>query len=292
MTDENASAAQISAAQISAAKVTAEVLEAFAGTPDDRLRELLTSLISHLHGFAAETGLTTREWLAGLEFLTAVGQKCDDQRQEFILLSDVLGLSSLVEATNAPAGATESTVLGPFYLPGAPHKQLGESIGRPQDGAATLIRGRVSDVDGKALAGAALDIWQCASNGLYDIQDPDQPPFNLRGIFTTGADGGYSFRTVRPVSYPVPIDGPVGTVFRLTNRHHWRAAHVHVIVRAPGYQAVTTHIFDSANEYNDSDAVFGVRNSLIYEFRAAGPADPEDVTWVVDVDFALARAIG
>jgi len=292
MTDENASAAQISAAQISAAKVTAEVLEAFAGTPDDRLRELLTSLISHLHGFAAETGLTTREWLAGLEFLTAVGQKCDDQRQEFILLSDVLGLSSLVEATNAPAGATESTVLGPFYLPGAPHKQLGESIGRPQDGAATLIRGRVTDVDGTALAGAALDIWQCASNGLYDIQDPDQPPFNLRGIFTTGADGGYSFRTVRPVSYPVPVDGPVGTVFRLTNRHHWRAAHVHAIVSAAGYQAVTTHIFDSGNEYNGSDAVFGVRGSLIHEFRPAGPADPPDVAYVVDVDFVLTPAVG
>jgi protocatechuate 3,4-dioxygenase beta subunit len=297
MTADNSSAANTSAANTSAdntsaAKVTAEVLDAFAGTPDDRVRELLTSLISHVHGFATETGLTTREWMAGLEFLTAVGQKCDDERQEFILLSDVLGLSALVEAANAPAGATEPTVLGPFYLPGAPHKELGESIGRPQDGAATLIRGRVTDVDGTALAGATLDVWQCASNGLYDIQDPDQPPFNLRGVFTTDADGRYWFQTVRPVSYPVPVDGPVGTIFRLTGRHHWRAAHVHAIVSAPSHQAVTTHIFDSANPHNDSDAVFGVRGSLVQEFRPAGPADPPGVSSVVDVDFVLARAVG
>jgi protocatechuate 3,4-dioxygenase beta subunit len=273
-------------------QLTDDVLRAYGDTPDPRLRELLTALVRHLHAFAAETGLTTAEWMAGLRFLTAVGQKCDDERQEFILLSDVLGLSSLVEALNGPEGATESTVLGPFYLPGAPHRELGEAIGRPQDGEPTLIRGRVTDTEGRALAGATLDVWQCASNGLYDIQDPEQPEFNLRGVFTAGADGRYWFRTVRPVSYPVPIDGPVGDVFRLSGRHHWRAAHVHVIVRAPGYEAVTTHIFDSANEYNDSDAVFGVRNSLIHEFRAAGAADPEDVTWVVDVDFALARAIG
>lgn len=292
MTADNARAAQTSADNTSAASITAEVLEAFAGTPDPRVRELLTSLISHLHAFAADTGLTTPEWMAGLEFLTAVGQKCDDQRQEFILLSDVLGLSSLVETLNAPDSATEPTVLGPFYLPGAPRKELGESIGRPQDGEATLVRGRVTSIGGTPIDGATLDVWQCAGNGLYDIQDPDQPPFNLRGVFTTGADGGYSFRTVRPVSYPVPVDGPVGTIFRLTNRHHWRAAHVHAIVGAPGYQAVTTHIFDSANPYNDSDAVFGVRGSLVQEFRPAGPADPPGVAHIVDVDFVLARAVG
>jgi catechol 1,2-dioxygenase len=273
-------------------QLTDDVLRAYGETPDPRLRELLTGLIRHLHAFAAETGLTSREWMAGLEFLTAVGTTCDGERQEFILLSDVLGLSSLVETLNGPEGATESTVLGPFYLPGAPHKELGESIGRPQDGEPTLIRGRVTDTDGKPLASATLDVWQCASNGLYDIQDPEQPPFNLRGVFTTGADGGYSFRTVRPVSYPVPVDGPVGDVFRLSGRHYWRAAHVHAIASAPGYQAVTTHIFDSANEYNDSDAVFGVRGSLIREFKAAGSADPAGVAYVVDVDFALARAVG
>jgi protocatechuate 3,4-dioxygenase beta subunit len=272
--------------------LTDDVLRAYRATPDPRARELLTSLISHLHAFAAETGLTTQEWMAGLRFLTAVGQMCDDQRQEFVLLSDVLGLSSLVETINGPEGATEATVLGPFYLPGAPGRELGAAIGRPADGEPTLIRGRVVDTDGNPLPGATLDVWQCASNGLYDIQDAEQPELNLRGVFVTGADGGYSFRTVRPVSYPVPIDGPVGTIFQLTGRHHWRAAHVHAIVGAPGFESVTTHIFDSANEYNDSDAVFGVRDSLIKEFRPAGPADPADVRFVVDIDFALAKSIG
>ncbi len=197
-----------------AAQLTAEVLRAYAGTPDPRLRDLLTALIRHLHAFAAETGLSTREWMAGLEFLTAVGQKCDPQRQEFILLSDVLGLSSLIESLNAADGATEPTVLGPFYLPGAPRKQSGQQLGRPQDGEPTLIRGRVTATTGEPLPGATLDVWQDASNGLYDIQDPQQPEFNLRGVFTTGADGGYCLRTIRPVSYPVPVDGPVGAIFR------------------------------------------------------------------------------
>ena len=272
------------------AQLTDDVLRAYGETPDPRVRELLTSLIKHLHAFATETGLTTAEWLVGLEFLTAVGHKCDDERQEFILLSDVLGLSSLVESLNAPDGTTEPTVLGPFYLPGAPAKELGAPIGRPQDGEPTLIRGRVTDTDGRPIPGATLDVWQCASNGLYDIQDPEQPEFNLRGVFTTDSEGRYWFRTVRPVSYPVPVDGPVGTIFPVSGRHHWRAAHVHAIVRAPAYQPVTTHIFDAANEYNDSDAVFGVRGSLIQEFRPSGPADPQDVSYVVDVDFVLAAA--
>jgi catechol 1,2-dioxygenase len=150
----------------------------------------------------------------------------------------------------------------------------------------------VTDTDGRPLAGATLDVWQCASNGLYDIQDPGQPPANLRGVFTTGDDGRYRFGAVRPVGYPVPIDGPVGDVFRLSGRSHWRAAHVHVIVSAPGHRPVTTHIFDAANEYLDTDAVFGVRGSLIQEFRPAGPADPSDVAYVVDVDFALAKTVG
>jgi len=275
---------------LSAGQLTAEVLEAYAGTPDPRLRELLSALIRHLHAFATETGLTTQEWMAGIEFLTAVGHKCDPRRQEFILLSDVLGLSSLVEAINAADGATEPTVLGPFYLPGAPRREMGEQIGRMLDGEPTLIRGRVTDTAGKPLAGARLDVWQGNSNGLYDIQDPAQPEFNLRGVFCTGPDGGYSFRTIRPVSYPVPTDGPVGEVFRASGRHNWRAAHVHAIVSAPGHKPVTTHIFDSQNQYLDSDAVFGVRDSLIQEFRPAGPGDPQDVKFVVDVDFVLARS--
>jgi hydroxyquinol 1,2-dioxygenase len=282
----------MNAHDVTAEKLTADVLQAYAGTPDPRLRELLAALIRHLHAFAIETGLTTEEWMAGVQFLTAVGQKCDPERQEFILLSDTLGLSSLVETINAADGATEPTVLGPFYRPGAPHREMGEHIGRQEDGPATLIRGRVTDTAGNPVDGATLDVWQGSGNGLYDIQDPLQPDFNLRGVFTTGPDGGFTFRTSRPVSYPVPIDGPVGDIYRATGRHNYRAAHVHVILSGQGYEPVTTHIFDAANEHLGSDAVFGVRDSLISEFRPAAPDDPPDVEYVVDVAFVLAPATG
>lgn len=270
------------------AELTDDVLKAFRGTPDARLRELISALITHLHAFAVETGLTQQEWMTGLQFLTAVGQKCDDQRQEFVLLSDVLGLSSLVDVINAESGATESTVLGPFYVAGAPRRAMGDHIGRPQDGDPTLVRGRVTDVAGEPLDGAVLDVWQASGHGLYDTQDPEQPAFNLRGVFTTGPDGRYEFRTARPASYPIPTDGPVGGLLRATNRGHWRAAHIHAIVSAPGCRAVTTHIFDAQNPYLESDAVFGVKGSLIRPFRPAGPGDPADVSYVVDMDFALA----
>jgi protocatechuate 3,4-dioxygenase beta subunit len=272
------------------AQLTEQVLAAYAGTPDPRLRELLAALVSHVHAFVTETGLTPEEWLAAVRFLTATGQKCDQERQEFILLSDVLGISSLVDLVNAAEGATESTVLGPFYVPGAPHRAMGEPIGRPQDGSPTLVRGRVTGLHGEPLEGATLDVWQCASNGLYDTQDPGQPPFNLRGVFTTGPEGTYEFRTARPVSYPIPVDGPVGDLLRAAGRHHWRAAHIHAIVSAPGHRGVTTHVFDADNEYLPSDAVFGVKDSLVRKFRAPGPGDPADVSYVVDMDFALAPA--
>lgn len=269
------------------AQLTEHVLDAYSGTPDPRLREILTALISHLHAFAAETKLTPQEWLAGLEFLTATGQKCDGERQEFVLLSDVLGLSSLVDLVNAADGATESTVLGPFYVPGAPRRAMGEHIGRPEDGTPTLIRGHVTDPEGKPLADATLDVWQANASGFYDTQDPDQPRFNLRGVFVTGPDGRYEFRTARPASYPVPTDGPVGGLLRGSGRHCWRAAHIHAIVSAPGRRAVTTHVFDADNPYLDSDTVFGVKDSLIKPFRPAGTGDPADVSRVVDMDFVL-----
>ncbi len=269
------------------AQLTGHVLDAYDETPDPRLREILTSLISHLHAFATETKLTTQEWLAGLEFLTATGQKCDSERQEFILLSDVLGLSSLVDLINAAQGATESTVLGPFYTPGAPQRAMGDPIGRPEDGEPTLVRGHVTDPEGKPLAGATLDVWQCNASGLYDTQDPSQPPFNLRGVFSTGPDGSYEFRTARPVSYPVPTDGPVGDLLRGSGRHGWRAAHIHAIVSAPGRRTVTTHVFDAENPYLDSDTVFGVKDSLVKPFRLAGPGDPPDVQRVAEMDFVL-----
>jgi hydroxyquinol 1,2-dioxygenase len=272
-------------------ELTADVAAAYAATADPRLRELFAALIRHVHAFAVETRLSRDEWMAALEFLTAVGQKCDPQRQEFILLSDALGLSSLVETINAKDGATEPTVLGPFYRPGAPHLDMGRPIGRPEDGPATLVRGRVTDPAGKPIDRATLDVWQGSGNGLYDIQDPGQPDFNLRGVFTTGPDGRFEFRTARPVSYPVPVDGPVGDLLRAAGRHNWRAAHVHVMLSAAGYVPVTTHIFDAANEYLGSDAVFGVRDSLIREFKPGGPGDPADIQYVVDVDFVLAPAV-
>jgi len=231
-------------------KHTKAVLKRFEDIPDPRLRAVMLSAVKHLHAFVSEVRPSGAEWFEAIKFLTATGQKCDDERQEFILLSDVLGFSSLVDLINAADGATESTVLGPFYVPGAPVRAMGDQLGRPEDGSPTLVRGRVTDPAGNPLDGASLDVWQTAGNGLYDTQDPEQPPFNLRGVFVTGPDGAYQFRTVRPVSYPIPTDGPVGGLLRGAGRHNWRAAHIHAIVSAPGYRPVTTHIFDAENPYD------------------------------------------
>jgi hydroxyquinol 1,2-dioxygenase len=271
-------------------ELTERVIKEYSGTPDPRLRELMTALVSHLHAFTVETRLRPEEWLAAIEFLTATGQKCDPQRQEFVLLSDVLGVSSLVDLVNAAPGVTESTVLGPFYVPGAPTRAMGEHIGRPEDGSPTLVRGSVISAAGQPLDQATVDVWQANDSGFYDIQDPGQPDFNLRGVFVTGPDGRYEFRTARPASYPIPTDGPVGDMLRATGRNHMRAAHIHAIVSAPRHRSVTTHIFVPGNPYLDSDAVFGVKDSLIREFRPAGPGDPADVEYVVDMDFSLAPA--
>ena len=270
--------------------LTRQVLGAFEGTAQARLLELMSSLVGHLHAFAAENRLSPQEWREGIDFLTATGQKCDSERQEFILLSDVLGLSSLIEMINAAGAATEATVLGPFYVAGAPRRAAGEQLGRPQDGEPTLVTGVVTDTRGRALPEATLDVWQSSANGLYDTQDPEQPPFNLRGVFVTGPEGRYMFRTARPVSYPIPTDGPVGGLLQATARHCWRAAHIHAIVSAAGCRPVTTHIFDADNPYLDSDAVFGVRDSLVRPFRPAGPGDPPDVSFVAHMDFTLVPA--
>jgi hydroxyquinol 1,2-dioxygenase len=269
-------------------ELTERVIKEYSGTPDPRLRELMTALVSHMHAFAVETRLTPEEWLAAIEFLTATGQKCDPERQEFVLLSDVLGVSSLVDLVNAAPGVTESTVLGPFYRPGAPVRAMGEHLGRPEDGSPTLVRGSVINAAGQPLDKATVDVWQANDSGFYDIQDPGQPDYNLRGVFVTGPDGRYEFRTARPASYAIPTDGPVGDMLRATGRSHMRAAHIHAIVSAPGHRSVTTHIFVPDNPYLDSDAVFGVKDSLIREFRPAGPGDPADVQYVVDMDFSLA----
>jgi len=270
-------------------ELTAEVVERLEATPDERLREVMQALVRHLHAFAKEVRLTDEEWLTGIRFLTATGQKCDDIRQEFILLSDTLGLSSLVDMINhsdVEALATEPTILGPFYVPESPWRENGESIVEYDDGGEpTVLRGTVRAEDGTPLAGAVVDIWHNAATGFYAVQQPGiQPATNLRGRFRTDQNGRYEVRTVRPVPYPIPADGPVGQLLRDTGRHEWRAAHIHAKVSAEGFVPLTTHIFDRESDYLDSDTVFGVKESLIEDF-VPGP----DGVLVCEHDFVLAR---
>ncbi len=251
-------------------------MDSFADTQDPRLRELLSSLVRHLHAFVRDTEPTIGEWQRAIEFLTATGQKCDDERQEFILLSDVLGVSMLVETINnrKTEGATESTVLGPFHVVASPRRELGDTIDLVGSGPPCVVEGRVLSADGTPLPGAVLDVWQASDEGFYDVQQPQvQPRGNGRGLFTAGRDGAFWFRTVVPASYPIPTDGPVGTLLGATKRHGNRPAHIHFIVTAPGHRELTTHIFVAGGPYLESDAVFAVKKSLITEFT---PVDDPD----------------
>jgi protocatechuate 3,4-dioxygenase beta subunit len=250
-------------------QLTDRVLGSLANVGEPRLKAVMESLVRHLHAFVREVELTPDEWMAAIHFLTAVGQKCDGQRQEFILLSDVLGVSMLVDAVanRAPPGATESSVLGPFYLEGAPERPLGADLGPGTPGDPLLVSGRVRSAGGGPIAGALLDLWQTAPNGLYSTQDPRQHPMNLRGRIRCDAEGRFRFRTVVPTSYQIPSDGPVGQLLRALGRHPWRPAHLHCIVSAPGHRAVTTMLFVEGDSYLESDAVFGVHDSLIVPFR-------------------------
>jgi hydroxyquinol 1,2-dioxygenase len=248
------------------------VAESFANTPDPRLRELLTGLVRHLHAFVRETEPTIAEWQRAIEFLTATGQKCDDERQEFILLSDVLGVSMLVETINNRTGdgSTESTVLGPFHVVESPRRELGDTIDLVGTGTPCVVRGRVLSADGSPLPGAELDVWQASDQGFYDVQQSEvQPRGNGRGLFTADDEGGFWFRTVVPSHYPIPTDGPVGALLNATKRHPYRPAHIHFIVTAPGFRSLTTHIFVAGSPYIESDAVFAVRKSLIVELTPA-----------------------
>ncbi|SHG30659.1 intradiol ring-cleavage dioxygenase [Geodermatophilus nigrescens] len=244
------------------------VAASFAGTPDPRLRQVMTSLVRHLHAFVKDVELTEEEWAFAIDFLTRTGHTSDDVRQEFILLSDVLGVSMLVETINHRAGgtSTESTVLGPFHMVESPPRQLGDDIALDGKGTPCLVSGQVTGPDGEPLAGATVDVWQTNEDGFYDVQQPDvQPPGNLRGLFTADGDGRFWFRSVVPRFYPIPDDGPVGQLLAATGRHPNRPAHLHFIVAAPGYRPVTTHVFVADSPYLDSDAVFGVKESLVRE---------------------------
>jgi protocatechuate 3,4-dioxygenase beta subunit len=277
-------------------QITATVLASFEGCSDERLRELMLALVRHLHAFAQEVGLTTAEWQRSIEILTRTGEITDERRQEFILWSDALGLSMLVDALEhaLPGGATESTVLGPFYLPGAPLREHGAGISEEAAGMPALVRGRVLDLDGEPIAGAELDVWQNGDDRLYAVQRPEAPEDHLRGRFFSRGDGSYAFVAVRPAPYPIPDDGPVGAMLEATGRHPWRPAHIHMIVRAKGFETLTTHVFDGASEYLDSDAVFAVKPSLVRGFTEHEADDPETPAgvqgaWVsVETDIVLA----
>jgi hydroxyquinol 1,2-dioxygenase len=252
-------------------ELLADVLSRYENSPNPRLREISEAAVRHLHAFVEEVGLQRDEWFAGIQFLTATGQKCDETRQEFILLSDTLGVSTLVEFVThgGTEGTTENTVLGPFYVPGSPARARGESmLVDADDGDRVVIRGTVTDDAGTPLAGATLDCWQNATAGFYAVQQPGvQSADNLRGVYTTDDDGTYEVRTVRPVPYPIPFDGPVGDVLRANGRGWMRPGHTHMWVRADGYKDLITHVFDEETAYLREDAVFGVRDSLVRRFE-------------------------
>jgi len=280
------------------AQITEAVVASFDSCADLRLRELMQGLVAHLHAFATDVSLTESEWRSMIAVLTDTGNITDEKRQEFILWSDTLGLSMLVDALahELPAGATESTVLGPFYVPGSPPREYGESMEvEPGTGQPAWVHGRVVSIDGDPIAGAELDIWQNGEDMLYAVQRPHAPEGHLRGRYRTRPDGSYAFVAVRPVPYPIPDDGPVGTMLAATGRHPWRPAHMHMIVRAPGYRTVTTHIFDAESEHLDSDTVFAVKPSLVRSFEQRSASDagrPAGIEgeWVSLVtDIVLAR---
>jgi hydroxyquinol 1,2-dioxygenase len=255
---------------------TGAVVASFEGAADPRLREVLGSLVRHLHGFVREVEPTFEEWERAIGFLTATGQKCDDTRQEFILLSDVLGVTMLVDAINhrTATKATDSTVLGPFHMVASPRRELGDTINLVATSEPCVVTGRVLSLDGSPLPGALVDVWQADDHGFYDVQQPGtQPQGNGRGLFTCDDDGRFWFRTVTPSPYPIPTDGPVGRLLTATGRHPYRPAHIHFIVAADGHLPVTTHIFVAGSPYLDSDAVFAVKQRLITDFARVDDPD-------------------
>ncbi len=282
---------------ITAHNITDAVIERFADCPDPRLKEVMTSLVRHLHAFAREVRLTEAEWMSGIEFLTATGHITDEKRQEFILLSDTLGLSMLTVAQNhaAPAGVTESTVFGPFHVAASPDFENGDDIAGGAPGEPMFADCRVMGEDGSVIAGATIDVWQSDADGFYDVQIAGLDQHRARGTFRSDADGRFWFRSILPSAYPIPTDGPVGAMLVATGRHPWRPAHLHFLIRAEGYETLITHVFRDGDPYLESDVVFGVRSSLVatYLERAAGTGPhPEQPAayYTLDYDFVLQRA--
>ncbi len=277
--------------------LTEAVIARFGETPDPRLRQVMQSLVRHLHDFVRDVEPSFEEWRTAIEFLTRTGQKCDDKRQEFILLSDTLGVSMLVDAINhrMPEGATPTTVLGPFFVENAPELPLGATLAKDAPGERLHMSGRVTSADGRPIADAVLDIWQSDAEGFYDVQRPEGEAPDLRARFRTDKDGRYHFWTVVPSAYPVPTDGPVGAMLTATGRHPMRPAHIHTMVSAPGFETLVTHVFDDSDPYLDSDAVFGVKDALVRPFAPRAPGAAPDgrameTPWrELTYDFALKR---
>jgi hydroxyquinol 1,2-dioxygenase len=278
--------------------ITDAVIGRLSDCQDARFKRVMTSLVTHLHDFIREVKLTEPEWITAIEFLTAVGKTCTDKRQEFILLSDTLGVSVLVITLNHPAAqdSVESTVQGPFYWEGAPDLPLGANLAEGVKGEPAFYSGRVLGVDGQPLGNALLDIWSGDGEGNYDMQIPEESGMKARGRIRTNAAGHYWFRSIRPSFYPVPTDGPVGVMLRKMARHPYRPGHIHMIVSAPGYLPVTTHLFVAGSQYLDSDAVFGMKESLVAQFERHSPgAGPdgermETPFYTVNYDFRLRSA--
>ena len=286
--------------QVAAEDLTQAVIARLADCQDPRFKAVMTSLIEHVHAFAVDVQLTPAEWMTAIQFLTATGQKCDEKRQEFILLSDTLGLSMRMVAIDQARGAaahaslpgstppTEATVQGPFFCEGAPELPLGTDLGAGLKGEPTLFYGRVTDTSGQAIAGCAMDVWSSDDDGFYDLQKGVDAPMQLRARFHTDANGKYHYWAIKPCLYPVPVDGPVGDMLLRMGRHPFRPGHMHTMLTAPGHERLTTHIFVSDSKYLDSDAVFGVRNSLIVDFKAQPPGTAPDGR-VMDKPYCLAE---
>jgi hydroxyquinol 1,2-dioxygenase len=248
--------------------ITQAVLDRNAGCGNPRLAEIMSSLVKHLHDFAREVRLTEAEWAEGIAFLTDTGHITDEKRQEFILLSDTLGLSMLVIAMNhaKPRACTESTVFGPFFVPGAPLYENGADIANGASGAPCFVRGTVRSLDGGPVADAQMQVWQADDHGFYDVQYPGLDTARARGVIHSRADGSFEFRSVLAEAYPIPHDGPVGKMLEALNRHPWRPAHLHFMITAPGFETLITHVFRNGDKYLESDTVFGVRSTLIADW--------------------------
>jgi hydroxyquinol 1,2-dioxygenase len=273
--------------------ISSVVLDQMSSTSDPRLREIMECLVRHLHAFAREADLTPDEWLEGIKFLTAVGQACTPHRQEFILLSDTLGLSSLINALHDRRSrevGTKTSRFGPFYRPGAPTKRLGESIASPGDGSEICIYGRVMDIAGRPIPNASIEIWQSDEHGLCDLQEQDPSQMDLCGCFYADAEGEYYLRTVRPLGYLIPLDGPVGDLIRAQRRHGYRPAHIHFLVGAPHYRELVTALYLRNDDHIDSDTAFGVTDSLIAETVSHDPDSPFPDLPSIHFDFRLGAA--